>query len=273
MHNIPLSIIAKDSFSTLINPVIVRYNNYRKLQYTLEKSRALRIALSYIKAKIAGMANILRYYKREPPPLQPPPEMPGDAEEYEHIIRVWESTSSSLLWDGIATLLKPEILDELREQYGFHGRKPRHSDPFNKTLSVMYAVLYSIATKALLAAGLDPTYGFLHKTRYSTPLTFDYTEMFKPAAIQATIELLNTQGLPELDADGELARDSVNKAIRKLYEYLTLRHRDTGKTLYQQMYLKAFCLAKHLEGRCRDSRLTITWNRNHYRRRRAARGP
>ena len=264
-HSIPLAIMAKDSISILINPVQTRYNNYRKLQYTLEKAKALDIALEYIKAKIKGITNILKYHRVSPPNISPPPQPMENLESYELEIRIWESTTSHHLWNKLVELLEPEALEKLRNEYNFSGRRPRHLDPFNKTLSVMYAVLYSLATKALIAAGLDPTYGFLHRTRSSTPLTFDYTEMFKPIAIEATIMLINREGLPEFDSDGELKREWINKAIKQLYNYLTLRHKDTGKTPYQQIHLKAFCLAKHLEGRCRKDRLTVTWDRRQYR--------
>jgi CRISPR-associated endonuclease Cas1 len=265
MHNIPLAVIAKNSISILINPIITKYCNYRRLQYMLDRGRALDIALQYLKARIDGMINILKYYRIKPPEIPKPPEKDDDADTFEQLIRLWESQSSNILWDRLTGALKKVILDYLKEKYNFRGRRPKHPDPFNKALSVMYAVLYSLATKALLAAGLDPTHGFLHKTRYSTPLTFDYTEMFKPIAIQATIDLINTNGLPQLAEDGELTKESINQAIRTFYQYLTLKHKDIRKTPYQQIYLKAFCLAKYLEGKCRKDRLTVTWNRALYR--------
>ncbi|MCE4601376.1 MAG: CRISPR-associated endonuclease Cas1 [Desulfurococcales archaeon] len=266
LHNIPLAILAKDSISILMNPIVTRYNNYRRLQYQLDKIKALSIALRYIEAKIKGMINILKYHGVEPPNIPAPPQDIEDADTYEAEIRLWESTASSLLWSNLQSLLDPNILEKLHIEYSFKGRKPRHPDPFNKTLSVMYATIYSLTTKALIAAGLDPTYGFLHRTRYSTPLTFDYSEMFKPIAIEATISLINNEGLPELD-EGELTRPWVNTAIKYLYDYLTLKHKDTKKTPYQHLYLKAFCLAKHLEGKCREDRLTVVWSRAQYRRR------
>lgn len=262
--NIPLAIMAKESIAIFINPVVTRYNNYRRLQYTLDKTRALEIALEYIKARVDGLSNILRYHKAHPPDIPKQPELSSDPEDFEYSIRLWESQVSNILWDKLILLLKTQVLNELKTMYGFLGRRPKHPDPFNKTLSVMYAVLYSLGTKALLAAGLDPTYGFLHRTRYSTPLTFDYIEMFKPVAVEATISMVNER-LPELEEDGELKKDDVNKAIKTLYEYLTLKHKDTGKTIYQQIFLKAFCLAKYLEGKCRKEWLTTTWNRAQYR--------
>ena len=208
--------------------------------------------------------NIIIYKRVKVPQLPEPPKIQPDPENYEKAIRLWESISSNILWDSIQHVLKPELLLELKTKYGFTGRKPRHSDPFNKTLSVMYAVLYALGTKALLAAGLDPTHGFLHRTRYSTPLTFDYTEMFKPIAIQATIEQINTEGLPTLARDEELDKKSVNKAIKWLYKYLTMKHNKTKKTPYQYIFLKAYCLARYLENKCRKNRLTIIWSRRNY---------
>jgi CRISPR-associated protein Cas1 len=263
--NIPVTIIAEDSIGIIMNPVIVMNPHYRKLQYSLDKIHSLRIALEYIEARIAGMINILKYYRREVPEIPSPPETISDPEEYEYRIRLWESQASNTLWDKLVELIDEPFLNELREEYGFKGRRPRHPDPFNKALSIMYAVLYSLATKALLAAGLDPTYGFLHKTRYSTPLTFDYTEMFKPIAIHATIDLINTYGLPQLETDGELDRDSINLTIKKLYEYLTLHHIKTGKTPYQYIYIKAYTLTKHLEGKTSEKNLAIIWNKKAYR--------
>ncbi len=264
--NIPVTVIAKDSVGIIYNPVIIANPHYRKLQYTISEVSRLEIALSYIEARIGGMKNILIYYKKGSPSIPNLPEYTSDSYDFEYTIRLWESQATNILWDSIIDLIKEPTLSELKNKYKFHGRKPRHSDPFNKTLSIMYSVLYSLATKSLLASGLDPTYGFLHRTRYSTPLTFDYTEQFKPIAIHATIDLINREGLPALAEDGELDRDSVNMAIKKLYDYLTLRHTKTGKTPYQYIFLKAICLAKYLEGKCTRKNLAITWDKRSYKR-------
>ncbi|MBE9390812.1 CRISPR-associated endonuclease Cas1 [Fervidicoccus fontis] len=262
--NIPLAIVAKNSVSIMINPIVTQYNNYRSLQYRLEPIRGLEIALEYIKSRVNGMVNILKNRKLEIPNFPDPPTPGSEPKVFEQRIRSWESQTSGALWNSMTRLIKPSILEELRNKYEFNGRRPRHRDPFNKTLSIMYAVLYSLGTKALLTAGLDPTSGFLHRTKYNIPLTFDYTEMFKPVAIEATIDMVN-EGLPDLNEDGELNKDGVNLAIKNLYGYLTLQHKDTKKSIYQQIFLKAFSLAKFLEGDLKKEKLTIVWNRTQYR--------
>ncbi|MCE4624273.1 MAG: CRISPR-associated endonuclease Cas1 [Desulfurococcales archaeon] len=262
-HNVPVAFHSMDTIAIVMNPVRMQYNNYRKLQYTLPKVKALEIAAIYIDAKLQGMHNVAKYYGVNTPPPRPPPP-PLDEEEYENLIRTWEAAESQRLWGSIISALKPGVLRELNSRYGFHGRRPRSPDPFNKTLSLMYAVLYSLATRALISAGLDPTYGFLHRTRYSTPLTFDYVEMFKPVAIHATINMINSDGLPHIDKTGNLTRTDTQRAFKHLYSLLTLRNRRTGKTPYHQITTKAFCLARHLEGRCTRRKLIIIWNRKNY---------
>ena len=261
-YNIPLSVLAKNTISIMFNPVQIRFNLYRQKQYCLEKGEALTIAKEYIYAKLQGMNNILRYYGETP--VQIPDLEPGDRTNLEERIRLWESIYSSALWKKVMHILRPDIVEVLHNKYHVNGRRPGHPDPFNNTLSVMYGVLYSLATKALLAAGLDPTYGFLHRTRYSTPLTFDYTEMYKPVAIQATINLLNSRGLPHLDTDGEIAPSDITKIISHLYNYLVLRHRKTRKSVYQYIFIKAYCLAKHLDRKCPKQKLTIVWDKRNY---------
>jgi len=263
-HNIPLTILAKGNISIFYDPIVTRYNNYRRMQYQLSKAIALRIAQKYIEAKMQGMTNMLKYYKENPPNLTSSPQQLSDIQVYERELRIWEATNSNILWSFIFNLIAEPHKSVLKEQYGVSGRKPKHPDPFNKALSVMYAVLYSLATKALLAAGLDPTYGFLHRTMYSTPLTFDYVEQFKPVAIQATIDMINKTGLPQIAEDGELTRESVNESIKWLYSYLTLKHTKTRKTIYQYIFLKAYCLAKYLEGKCPENKLAIVWDRRSY---------
>ena len=263
-YNIPITVVAKNSTSIQFNPIIIINPHYRKLQYTMNKIDSLQIALEYIKSKINGMINIIKYYKINPPNTPNPPEPYEDPRDFEQKIRIWESTSSSKLWPSLTRLINPDYMKKLKTKYGFTGRKPRHPDPFNKTLSIMYAVLYSLATKALLAAGLDPTYGFLHRTRYSTPLTFDYTEMFKPIAIHGTIKMINEHGLPELDKDNELKRKDINLAIKTLYQLLTLQNKITKRSVYTLIFLKARCLAKYLEGECTTRHLTFTWNKRNY---------
>lgn len=266
LHGIPLSILAKGHVAVLLNPVGTKYNNYRALQYTLPKNKALAIALEYLKSRVRGMASIVRNRGGRLPALPEPPDpaLYEDPARLESDIRSWEAAASNTLWDEVFKLLDPSAARELRERYGFAGRKPGHPDPLNKAISAMYAVLYTLSTKALVAAGLDPTYGFLHRTQYSVPLAFDYAEAFKPLAVEAALDLVNEEGLPTLSEDGDLDKDSLNKAMKRLYRYLSAKHRETGKTPYQQIHLKAFCLAKHLEGKCSREKLAFTWDKKRY---------
>ena len=265
---IPLSIISSGHVSLLMNPIIVRNNNYRAAQYQMQKIKQLKVAYEYIKSKILGYRNLLRYYNIKAPKISfLSLDGMSDAEKCEEMIRIWEAELSATLWKNILKAIKGERLEVLRSKYGFNGRSPRHPDPFNKSLSVMYAVIYSIALKTLIAAGLDPTYGFLHRGRYNIPLVFDFSEMFKPVAVQATIALINRGKIPSLDKDGELTQEDVNKAIKSFYDFASMRNTATGKTVYQEIYIKSYCLASYLIGRCSIDKMIFIWDRKHYKRR------
>ena len=238
--NVPVAVVARDSVGVLLNPVIVASPNYRRLQYTIDRARALEIALEYIKSKVGGMINVLKYHGAGAPEVPGPPAPAGDPEEFEREIRSWESRASNALWDRLVLLLRPQVLGELRARYGFLGRRPGRPDPFNKTLSVMYAVLYALGTRALLAAGLDPTYGFLHRTRYGTPLTFDYAEMFKPVAVEATISALNSGGLPRARRGRGAEEGARQPGHKGLVRLLDARAQGHGEDRLPADLLKSF---------------------------------
>ena len=75
--NVPMAVVAGDSVGVLLNPVIVASPNYRRLQYTVDRVRAIEIALEYIKSKVGGMINVLRYHGGESPEVPGPPRRPG----------------------------------------------------------------------------------------------------------------------------------------------------------------------------------------------------
>ena len=269
-HNIPTAVIAKDSTAILYNPIITISNNARRAQYEAPKQFKLAIAAHYIWARLKGMAGIIEYYTGYKPPVPPPPIPKGrniqeiDPQTLEYEIRTWEAGSSATLWKQIIQLIPEETRRRLERQ-GLTGRKPRSPDPFNKTITIAYAILYSLSTKALLAAGLDPTHGLLHRTHYNTPLSFDYSEMLKPTAIHTALTLARTNNLPETSPEGELLEGQTTKIIGTLYRILQQRHRKTNKTIHYYIYTKAQHLSKTLQTRkINPNKLTITYNKKNF---------
>jgi len=254
-YNIPLAVVNKLGVSILYNPIKVLHPVTRMSQYTLSEEEKRAIAYHYIRSKLTGLKNILKYHRITPPPIL------YDEEAFNRDIDLlkWESINSRRLWRHVIRLLKDSVIKELVEKYEFHGRLPRHNDPFNKALSLLYALTYSVATRALLAAGLDPSYGVLHKTRYSTPLTFDYTEMYKPPCIHATINTLNNFRL-ELDSEGILTKASIKPLVKEYFRIITARNKNTGKTTYHYIYSKAYRLAEYIRFKKNIRRIVYIYN-------------
>ncbi|MEM4570405.1 MAG: CRISPR-associated endonuclease Cas1 [Desulfurococcaceae archaeon] len=254
-YNIPLSIVNKLGVSILTVPVVTLYSETRRAQYSLSDDEKAEIMLEILKAKFRGLSNILKYHERSAPE--------ADLEEAvakKDLLR-WEAAMSRRYWQLMVDLIPSNILNELRDRYEFQGRNPRARDPFNQSISALYAVLYSLSTRALLASGLDPTYGLHHKTRYSVPLVYDYAEMYKPIAVHAVIKVLRKiEKLPVLDEDGYLTKESVDVVLKELFNILNVRVRGTRITPHRAIYINTIKLATRIRTGNKQIHYTYTYN-------------
>ncbi len=92
-------------------------------------------------------------------------------------LRGLEGDAGRLYFSGLPVLLKDEIDERLR----FNGRNRRPpKDCFNALLSFGYALLYRDVMQAILAVGLEPSFGFYHTPRSAShPLALDLMELFR----------------------------------------------------------------------------------------------
>lgn len=249
--NIPTVVASRLGTSILSVPVVTLFNEARRKQYGMTEEEKRDIVYRILTAKLKGLANVLKYYGAEPP---------GAAElrEGEELLR-WEAASSRAYWSELVKLLPQEALEELKLKYGFEGRRPRAADPLNKSVSLLYSLLYALCLRALLASGLDPTHGLHHKTRYSTPLVYDYSEMFKPLAVHAVIKTYRSGKKLELGEDEELSRESINTVAGEFFKLLRARIAGTRYSVYRLIYINAFRLADRIRGDTSTS-YTFTYN-------------
>lgn len=254
-YNIPVSLVNWLGVSILTTPVVTLYSETRRAQYMLNDDEKAEIMLRILVAKFRGFTNILKYHEKEAP------EMNVNEGLVKCDLLRWEATTSRRYWQLLFDLIPGDLMDELQEKYGFQGRKPRAKDPLNQSISVLYATLYSIASRALLASGLDPTHGLHHKTRYSVPLVYDYAEMYKPIAVHAVIKLIRRTGrLPRLDEDGYLDKESLNLLLREFFNIMKARIRGTRLTPHRAVYLNAFRLATAIRRDNKGITYTYTYN-------------
>jgi len=103
------------------------------------------------------------------------------------------------------------------------NRRPP-KDPLNAMLSFAYALLAKETTIALLAEGLDPFWGFLHRPRHGRPaLALDLMEEFRPlVADSAVLSAVNTGMVAPSDfvtsPAGCAMKDAARKALIRAYE-------------------------------------------------------
>ncbi|HCZ07029.1 MAG: CRISP-associated protein Cas1 [Thermotogota bacterium] len=98
----------------------------------------------------------------------------------------------------VASLYFDKISKKLDPKWEFNGRNRRPSkDPINALLSFGYSILHNVVLSAIMATGLDPFIGVLHKEHYGrTSLALDIMEEFRPIIID--LEVLSMINLGQL---------------------------------------------------------------------------
>jgi len=100
------------------------------------------------------------------------------------------------------------------EKYKFKSRSRNPAtDEFNAMLNYGYGVLYSMAEKACIIAGLDPYIGFLHTDNYNKKsLVFDVIEMFRTFVDETVVHLFTKRKVKAEYFDTIQNGLSLNKA-------------------------------------------------------------
>ena len=138
----------------------------------------------------------------------------GHIEAVRGAIMRLEARAAREYWGAIARILPEEL--------GFQGRDKDSGDPLNSALNYGYGILYSIAWRALLLAGLDPYAGFLHVDRSGKPvLAFDYVEAWRPVLVDQPIIAEILRGWRPRVEDARLLPEERQKVARLVKERLS----------------------------------------------------
>ncbi|MEB2837273.1 MAG: CRISPR-associated endonuclease Cas1 [Desulfurococcales archaeon] len=183
------------------DPVAILYSSHttrttdtRRAQYqAIHDGRAQAIAAEIVGAKIHNQATHLRRLHRRlgASVLREAAERlaslegealgaPGAGGDWRRLLLEAEARAAREYWGALARILPVEL--------GFRGRDRDSGDPVNMALNYGYGILYALAWRALVLAGLDPYAGFLHVDRSGKPvLAFDYVEMWRPVLVDAPL--------------------------------------------------------------------------------------
>ena len=242
-QKIPIILVTRDTTALIESPHLttnpeIRWKQYHYLSNTLNK---ILLARKLIESKIRGYASVARYHARHTP--QHAETLRQAAQAAEQKIQELENAKTPQEIMNIEAQASQEIWKALRQtklaQYqptGFNGRNPRSKDPINQSLNYLHAILYSIAYRALIASGLDPHLGILHREGYGkTPMVYDYTEQFKPIALH-TLITASTKTKLKLNRTGLLTRKTIEQITRQLYKNLNKGQPPPHKQIYTKAW-------------------------------------
>jgi CRISPR-associated protein Cas1 len=155
------------------------------------------------------------------------------------------------------SLMTPDAPEALR----FAGRSRRPPlDPINAILSFFYSILTHDCTAALVAAGLDPSVGFLHEDRPGRPsLALDMVEEFRaPLVDRFVITLINRKQIGPDDFETRsggtvLLTDAARKRVITAFQQRKMErrihpHLQQEAPLGRFPALQAKILARHIRG-------------------------
>ncbi len=235
--NIPIVFIDPrgGTTATLYDVIQVGHTSIRMAQYQCIETEPcrLRVAREFVKSKLAGLKNLVRYE------LKYRSELKNSETEYliSRIdtarrnadnttsideLRTVEAEGSKAAWTLLTKLFPSD--------YKFTGRKPRGGDTINNAIDFTYALIYGITTKALVAAGLDPYAGFMHTHRPGRhSLVYDFSEIYKPLAIHAVLQASRIRRLKTFRSSRRLTPRSIEALTKQLYHRLYVLTEKTYK--------------------------------------------
>ncbi|MEM4972055.1 MAG: CRISPR-associated endonuclease Cas1 [Sulfolobales archaeon] len=231
----------------------------RRAQYeAIYNGSAKEIAKAIIEAKLKNQAGHLKSLRRKGYLAETPHREIEDlihSLDSENPMKI-EAEAAHIYWQSIAQAIPRDI--------GFQGRNHDSPDPFNMALNYGYAILYSECWRALAIAGLDPYAGYIHKDRSGKEsLVYDFSEMFKPSAVdRALVELFRKGYRPKI-TEGFIDRKyraELAKAITESLERIVKEEGDHNpKKLSQAIRASAMRLASSLRSGTRYKGFIEVW--------------
>jgi CRISPR-associated protein Cas1 len=240
------------------DPVGVLYSSYytrtpetRRAQYlAVASGRAAYYMVSIARCKIGSQASVLerlsvdfseKLLRASAEELRGKAESlgellsKGDLDEVRGKVMNVEAQASKIYWSSIALVLPREL--------EFNGRDRESADQFNQSLNYAYAILYGLAWRALVLAGLDPYAGFLHVDRSGKPvLAFDYVEMWRAPVVDEVLVRAFRKGLRIKVDGGRIDSDDRAKIASLISRRLKERCPNAYRTMTFEEALKGYAL-------------------------------
>lgn len=245
--------------------VLLRREQFRKADRPEE---SLKIARWIIAGKLQNARGVLMRTARQIEDGADSRALDKAAADIAHFIRKLESAGTvdeARGYEGEGAQLYFGVFNNLmkqqREDFNIPGRNRRPPlDPANALLSFSYALLLHDCVSALVAAGLDPSVGFLHSDRPGRPsLALDLMEEFRPViADRHVLTLINRKEVDKTcfktrEGGAVEMSDAARKTVVSAYQQRK-QEEVTHPLLEQKMtvgmlpFCQARLLARHIRG-------------------------
>ncbi len=222
-----------------------RLRQYEALsQPTLRLNLARRLVTTKVRDQLRHLLRVARQDSRRTPSITAGIEAirktlaliprSGDADA----LRGLEGQAADAYWTAFTDLPLPEVDAQWRVR-GRSRRPPK--DAGNALLSFLYSLLYRDCVAAILAVGLEPSFGFFHTPRSAAyPLAEDLMELFRVSLVDLpVIASLNrhqwtADHVRDLGPAGWLLSDPGRRLAIQIYEERkqeTWKHPVTGYSL------------------------------------------
>jgi group II intron reverse transcriptase/maturase/CRISPR-associated endonuclease Cas1 len=215
----------------VVNTILSSKSNLRKLQVTRRDDEdIIATGLEMLNAKVTNQASLLKYFykyrkrKESSSVLQIQKDVGSMEELAKMISRLdcknedvraiamgYEGHAASIYWQNIKKLLPSD--------FDFVGRITRTAkDIVNQCFNYVYGLLYGEVWRAVVKAGLDPYFGFIHGSqRDGGSMIFDIIEEFRsPFADRIVIGMFGRGFKPEINKSGML-KTTCKKSLAKSF--------------------------------------------------------
>lgn len=212
-------------FAVIMPYVFNKYSIIGKQFESFENHKAKTIIVNIITSKIKNQTNIIKAFSKSKQErkemfsanIAKMEETVDTIKKLNFDIPLDSFREKVLGYEGQAAIYYWSMVKELiPKQYKFTEREHQHANNVvNVMLNYGYGILYGRLLIAIIASGLSPEIGFLHKEQREKPtLSYDLIEPFRAPIVDKTVIGMLNLGI-KVSLNGKLLSDETKKNLLK----------------------------------------------------------
>lgn len=212
-------------FAVIMPYVFNKYSIIGKQIESFENHKAKTIIVNIITSKIKNQTNIIKAFSKSKQErkemfsanIAKMEETVDTIKKLNFDIPLDSFREKVLGYEGQAAIYYWSMVKELiPKQYKFTEREHQHANNVvNVMLNYGYGILYGRLLIAIIASGLSPEIGFLHKEQREKPtLSYDLIEPFRAPIVDKTVIGMLNLGI-KVSLNGKLLSDETKKNLLK----------------------------------------------------------